>query len=137
MADTVRQTLASEHMTAMAEAARWAPSVHNTQPWRFSRLPDGMAVRLDRARVLPVLDPNGRLAVMSCGAAVLNARIALAALRLTPQLEVLPGRDEDVIARYGPAPASCRRRSTCGMRLPSRSGARTGGCTARIRCPRP
>jgi nitroreductase len=31
----VKQTIPVEHLTAMVEAARWAPSCFNAQPWRF------------------------------------------------------------------------------------------------------
>jgi hypothetical protein len=40
--------------------AVWAPSVHNTQPWRFPA--DGRQISLyaDVDRGLPVADPDGR-----------------------------------------------------------------------------
>ena len=47
-----------------------APSIHNSQPWRFCRTEDGVDVLVDPRRVLPVSDPEGRAARVSCGAAV-------------------------------------------------------------------
>lgn len=62
----------------VARAVR-APSVHNTQPWQFE-LRDGiLGVYVDRRRQLKVLDPRGRQLHTSCGCAVFNARVALAA----------------------------------------------------------
>lgn len=63
----------------VARAAR-APSVHNTQPWRFLvRRDDTLEVHADRQRQLHVLDPRGRQMRLSIGCAVFNARVALAA----------------------------------------------------------
>ncbi|WP_239107391.1 Acg family FMN-binding oxidoreductase [Spirilliplanes yamanashiensis] len=56
-----------------------APSVHNTQPWRWTVLPDRLELTLDTHRQLAAVDPQGRLAIVSCGAALHHARVALAA----------------------------------------------------------
>jgi len=82
--------LTSEVTTAMAEAARWAPSIHNSQPWRLRVLADGLAVLEDPDRSLPVIDPTGRDRLVSCGGAVLNARLALRALGYRPDVALLP-----------------------------------------------
>ncbi|NJC72341.1 nitroreductase [Planosporangium thailandense] len=67
-------------LRAAVDAARSAPSVHNTQPWRW-RIGDGDTLHLyaDRSRQLEVADPDGRLLTESCGAALHHARLALAA----------------------------------------------------------
>jgi len=81
-----------EDLRAALEAAVRAPSVHNTQPWRFRLLPDAVEVYGDRARQLPVLDPRGRELTVSCGAAIGCARAALAASGLvTVVVPVAPG----------------------------------------------
>jgi len=59
-------------------AATLAPSVHNTQPWRFAISADSLEIRADRSRQLGVLDPTGRQMFLSLGCAVLNARVSLA-----------------------------------------------------------
>lgn len=75
---------------AMAEAARLAPSVHNTQPWRFEALPDGLAIYEDVERGLRALDPLGRLRTISCGAAAQNAATAGIRAGWRPAVTVLP-----------------------------------------------
>lgn len=62
-----------------AVAATLAPSVDNTQPWRFVLGPSSLEIHAAWERRLPALDPRGRQLLISCGGAVLNARVSLAA----------------------------------------------------------
>jgi nitroreductase len=71
-------------------AATRAPSIHNTQPWRFTASPDRLEVYLDRERALPVLDPTGRQQVISCGSALEFAVVALTAGGSVAEVELLP-----------------------------------------------
>src|SRR5262245_14941021 len=76
-----------------------APSVHNTQPWRFVVAPPVVEVHLDRGRVLPVLDPGAREARMSCGAALFNLWTGVAAAGRAAVLDLLPDPDRpDLLA---------------------------------------
>ncbi|WP_329110330.1 nitroreductase family protein [Micromonospora sp. NBC_01699] len=62
-----------------AVAAGYAPSVHNTQPWRWSAHPDRLELHAERDRQLSAADPQGRLLMISCGAALDHALVALRA----------------------------------------------------------
>ena len=70
--------------------AVWAPSVHNTQPWSFTVDPEALSLHADPARQLKVADPAGREMLISCGAALFTARLALRAAGYIPQSHVLP-----------------------------------------------
>lgn len=86
-------------------AAAAAPSVHNTQPWQFRARPDGVEVRCDRSRQLPVIDPTGREMLLSVGAALLNLRVAVLAHGRSPVVRLMPDPEsEDLIAdvAFGP-----------------------------------
>ena len=62
-----------------AVRATLAPSVHNTQPWRLHITGGRLDVCADPSRRLRVLDPLGRQLLISCGCAVMNARVSVAA----------------------------------------------------------
>jgi nitroreductase len=80
-------------------AATRAPSIHNTQPWRFRGSADRLEVLLDRERALPVLDPTGRQQIISCGIAIGFAVVALAARGQAAEVILVPeGEDSDLLA---------------------------------------
>ena len=84
-------TTAEEIARYVVASAVWAPSVHNTQPWRFTA--DGgprISLHADVGRRLAVTDPDGREMMISCGAALFTARLALRALGYIPETRVLP-----------------------------------------------
>jgi nitroreductase len=113
--------LSAQEMAALGDAARWAPSIHNSQPWTFRRLPDGIAIHEDLSRSLPVIDPGGRDRLISCGAAVLNARIALRALGYQTEAALLPDPAAPaligVVRALGRRPATDEDRRLAGMIL--------------------
>jgi hypothetical protein len=81
------------------ERASLAPSVHNTQPWHFVIRPDALELHADNNRQLRALDPTGRQMVISCGCALFNARVGLAADRVV-QIDRLPDPTKpDLLAR--------------------------------------
>lgn len=80
-----------------AQAAGYAPSIHNTQPWRWLVHDDNLDLYADRSRALPLTDPDGRLLTISCGAALHHAVVALAAGGWAARVDLLP--DGDVLAR--------------------------------------
>src|SRR4051794_39294469 len=67
-----------------------APSIYNTQPWRWEFGSDGLDLRADRSRQLAVVDPDGHSLLISCGAALALARYGLRAAGWTVTTTRLP-----------------------------------------------
>jgi nitroreductase len=76
------------------ELANRAPSVHNTQPWRWLLGDRTLHLYADLQRWLPATDSDGRDLVISCGAALHHARVALAAAGIPTRVHRLPNPDE-------------------------------------------
>ncbi|SDH60914.1 Nitroreductase family protein [Lentzea fradiae] len=90
---------------AVAIACR-APSVHNSQPWRWEVGRHSLHLYADRGRGLPAVDPLGADLVISCGAALHHLRVGLAALGWRAVVHRLPNPDEpDHLAAIEFAPA--------------------------------
>ncbi|MET7423703.1 hypothetical protein [Dactylosporangium sp. NPDC005555] len=70
---------AGRSLTQATFAALNAPSVGETQPWRWRVDRDRIGLFADWDRQLADVDPDGRLLLISCGAALHHARVALAA----------------------------------------------------------
>jgi nitroreductase len=87
---------------AVAVAVR-APSIHNTQPWRWQLGPGGLTLLADRSRQLSVADPDGHSLLISCGAALHLTQIGLQAEGWQIETTLLPdSADPDVLARFRP-----------------------------------
>lgn len=79
-----------------------APSVHNTQPWHFDLHGGELEMHADPSRQLKVLDPARRQLTISCGCALFNARVGIAARGWTPLVNRLPTDGEpNLMARIG------------------------------------
>ncbi len=96
-ADSVTETAAEQaHVLArhaqylIATAAR-APSVHNSQPWRFRVSPSAVQLWCDPRRKLSA-DAIGREMLISCGAALYGLRLAVRSLGFQPVVKTLPDR---------------------------------------------
>ena len=59
--------------------ASLAPSVHNSQPWRWVLAGDAIELHADRRRWLPSTDPDSTALLVSCGIALHHATLAFAA----------------------------------------------------------
>jgi len=81
---------AAEVASYVVTAAVWAPSLHNTQPWQFTASGEELGLYADAGRQLRVADPSGREMMISCGAALFTARLALRSLGYLPGTKVLP-----------------------------------------------
>ena len=75
--------------TVLALASR-APSVHNTQPWRWRVGTESLHLYSDVTRQLPNTDPEGRDLILSCGAALNHCVVALAAVGWRAKVARLP-----------------------------------------------
>lgn len=93
----------AEALEEAVDLARLAPSIHNTQPWTFVLEDDHLSLRADRRRQVPAIDPLGRALAQSVGAALLNARVALAAAGWEADVSRLPRVDDpDLLAEVRP-----------------------------------
>lgn len=72
------------------ELATKAPSVHNTQPWRWQLGDRSVHLYADWERQVPATDPDGRDLVVSCGAALHHLRVALRATGWQTAVHRLP-----------------------------------------------
>jgi nitroreductase len=85
--------LSAQDTHTVLTTASLAPSVHNSQPWRFRLLADRIELHADPSRALPATDPGARELRLSCGAALFNLRLALKALGIRPLVTLMPGSE--------------------------------------------
>jgi nitroreductase len=94
-----RTQSAATALRAAVDRAVLAPSLYNSQPGRFVVRYDSLEVRADRSRHMPGIDETGRELVQSVGAALFNARVALAACGWAVQVQRRPdAADPDLLA---------------------------------------
>ena len=81
MADpvTAHDTISAEQLAAIVELACRAPSLHNSQPWRWVFDAGTLHLFADHARVGRHTDSTGREVILSCGAALDHLEVAAAA----------------------------------------------------------
>jgi nitroreductase len=79
--------------TALRLASR-APSVHNTQPWRWRVEAASLQLYADPGRQLPNTDPDGRDLILSCGTALHHCVAAFAAVGWQSRVSRLPNADD-------------------------------------------
>ncbi len=95
----------AEQWCFLLNYALLAPSEYNTQPWRFRVQGGSVELYADYSRRLPVVDPENRELLISCGAACLNLRLAARHFGYRVQLECLVFDEQpDLLARlrFGP-----------------------------------
>ncbi|MDT7574184.1 MAG: hypothetical protein QOH17_517 [Pseudonocardiales bacterium] len=96
--------ISSDEVAHLLAAAGRAPSLHNSQPWRFRVEPDLIELWADPRRALPAADPSGREQRLACGAALYNLRLALQGCGVRPLVTLQSDPDRpDLLAcvRYG------------------------------------
>lgn len=115
--------------------AAMAPSLHNTQPWRFRLAGSQLELRADVTRHLTATDPDGRQLLISCGAALLGARLAVRSLGREERVTLLPDEgDVDLLARLSVGePSRCTERDARLLAaLPRRRTVRGGFLDAEV-----
>jgi nitroreductase len=86
-------------------AAIQAPSMHNSQPWRFRLAGDRIDILADTSRTPPLADANGWAVRIACGAAAYNLQLAFAAAGHPVRVAWLPTVDDRrLMASLTPAP---------------------------------
>lgn len=76
-----------------------APSVHNSQPWRWVAEDGALHLCVDRRRAMPATDHSGREVILSCGAVLHHLCVAMTAAGWDPKVEPFPDpRDPDLLA---------------------------------------
>jgi len=83
-------TISAAQVHAAVEAGGLAPSIHNSQPWRWRYQEGTLELFADLSRALPVIDTDHRQLVISCGAALLNAWLSLRAAGLDVEVDEFP-----------------------------------------------
>ena len=86
-----------------------APSLHNSQPWRFRLVDGALELCVDPDRAMTRSDPTARELVISCGAALYTLRLALRCEGRTPRVEIAPAAGHPLVlaritAQDGPPP---------------------------------
>lgn len=89
-----RQTPDRRTVLSAVTLANRAPSVHNTQPWRWRLGTGAIQLTADRTRRLPATDLDGRDLLLSCGAALHHLRVALAVLGWRAVVRHFPDPDD-------------------------------------------
>jgi len=124
--------------------AIWAPSVHNTQPWRFGAQSFGersgeISLAADPDRRLAVADPQGREMLISCGGALFTARLALRYRGYVPETELMPDPDRPMLIarlrwdeRVPPAEYECELYHQVLCRRTHRGGFEAGELPAQL-----
>ncbi|MBX3146987.1 MAG: nitroreductase family protein [Gemmatimonadales bacterium] len=90
----------ARQLRALVRFATRAPSSHNSQPWRFRLVGETLELRIDPSRRLPIVDPNDRELLISCGAALEHLRIAAHRFCLADAVTINPDpHDPELVAR--------------------------------------
>ena len=98
----------AEVASVISVAAR-APSLHNTQPWKFRPRSDCIELLADPDRKLAAADPAGRELMISCGAAVFGLRLGLRRVGRLAGVALQPDPAQPLlVARVWPAGHAAR-----------------------------
>lgn len=117
---TIDQTALKQAVAAAVQA----PSLHNSQPWRFRLRANVVEVLSDPDRVLAASDPTGWAMRITCGAATFNMRLAFATQGHPVDVRWQPSRT-DPAAQAALTPAAPRPANPLEQKLYPRPRAAT------------
>src|SRR4029078_7420059 len=89
-----RATADTETVAKAIRLACRAPSLHNSQPWRWIVGETVVDLFVDHERVVRSADSSAREALISCGAALGHFRIAMAAAGWKANVDAFPNPSE-------------------------------------------
>ncbi|OYN74489.1 Acg family FMN-binding oxidoreductase [Mycolicibacterium sphagni] len=89
-----RTTVETEIIAKAIHLACRAPSLHNSQPWRWVLGHAAVDLFADHERVVRSADRSGREAIISCGAALDHLRMAMAAAGWRTNVDPFPNPSE-------------------------------------------
>ena len=96
---TAHDTISTAQLAATVELACRAPSLHNSQPWRWIFENGTLHLFADHARVGHHTDATGREVILSCGAALDHLQVAAATAGWQVTVERYPNpHDHDHLA---------------------------------------
>lgn len=99
-------TAGTEIIAKAIHLACRAPSLHNSQPWRWIVGEAAVDLFADHERVVRSADRSGREAIISCGAALDHFQIAMAAAGWKTDVDPFPNpSDRDHLASFDVTPA--------------------------------
>ncbi|BBX70688.1 Acg family FMN-binding oxidoreductase [Mycolicibacterium psychrotolerans] len=99
----------SELIVDALQVACRAPSLHNTQPWRWVLTDHTVELFADPSRHAPSADSSGRQAVISCGAALHHFRVAMAAAGWHTTVRRFPDPEDPLhlaTVEFSPSPSA-------------------------------
>lgn len=102
----IRAITTTEIVAKAIRSACRAPSLHNSQPWRWIVGEETVDLFVDHRRVIRSADSSGREALISCGAALGHFRIAMAAAGWKVTVATFPSpKERDHLASLDFSPA--------------------------------
>lgn len=88
-----RTKVATSVLKDAVQSACRAPSIHNSQPWRWIADSGALELHLDASRLVRT-DSSGRQALISCGAVLDHLRVAMAAAGWTANVDRYPNPND-------------------------------------------